>query len=364
VLTGQHAGANLEWTQSTLRVGSSEALDVYISDWNVQQIELHDEQGRHRACWPQGDADVAVAGATCTDGQVSCALAAWAPVRFGAIILCIGPADEPWPDDAELLGRCFLPAPPPDVVRAPRRWPRTGRSLGVIAITASLALLTDTGAVRRADGAVAPVLASEVSASEPVPAASPAVAQAAGDAVQQLRRAIEPKALQGLELEAAAERVIVRGVLDTRGAVDQLNNRLDALPPSLPVSRRFVALPAVIDRLHESLPGLQVRQAGPASFEVSGTVDDVQRARGAIAQQAVDLAELGVKVFGTPQPRSAGLPAMTGMLIDSQGASYIRTRDGAKHLVSWPASAPANPQITTARTARGAAAVLASGDRP
>ena len=349
VLSGLHAGASIEWPGTLLRLGPSETLDVYIGDWNAPPLELErDQEGRHLARWAAADGDLVVAGEQREGETALCLLQPWVPVRFGAVILCIGPSDQPWPDDAQLLQRCFAPqAPAPcDPELPPRRAPRRRVLMGLAAVPC--VVIAASAAMSRADppeSDPAPVATAESAASAPMsmPAASAASAALAApaprpDPVRQLRRLLDPAALAGLALEPAGERVVVRGVLGSRAEVDRLNQLLDRLPPTLAVSRRFVAVPEIIDRLYESMPdsGLKVAHTGKHHFQVSGSVDDLDRTTQAVERIAADLAEFGLRIDTTLQERHAGIPALSGMLVDSQGTSFLRTRDGVKHIVPAP----------------------------
>ena len=349
VLSGQHAGVFLDWVHSRLAVGPSEDVDVYIGDWNAQQIELHrNEEGQHFACWPACDADHAVAGQRCEGDTVVCPLEPWVPVCFGAIILCVGPSDEAWPDDAQLLQRCFAPEPPAAAVvpQRPRRRPRS-RSLLLAVMMAAFAVFAMPSTVSPRDAAAseaAATAAADATANAAAPA-SPQVAPVERPLpAQRLREALSQELPAGLELVPLEERVIVRGVLSSRAEVDHLNQLLDHLPADLAVARSFVAAPDVIDRFNESMPGsdLRIKYDGQNRFDISGVVADVARTSREIERVAADLAELGVRVGADLQPRQKDLLAVSGMLIDGDGTSYLRTRDGVKHIVSAP-------QATTAR---------------
>jgi hypothetical protein len=201
---------------------------------------------------------------------------------------------------------------------APDDGPATGPS-------AASATWTDAGTDAQTAAATSPGSAAHgTAASAPRP-----------DPVRQLRNALGAAALEGLTLEPAGERVIVRGVLASRAEVDRLNQLLDHLPPTWAVSRRFVAVPEIIDRLYESMPdsGLKVAHVGKHHFQISGSVDDLDRATQAVDRIAADLAEFGLRIDTTLQERHAGIPALSGMLVDSQGTSFLRTRDGVKHIV-------------------------------
>lgn len=161
------------------------------------------------------------------------------------------------------------------------------------------------------------------------------------DPAARLRVIVGAQALDGLTLERSAQRVVVRGVLPSRSAVDQLNHLLDSLPVDLAVSRRFVAAQDVVDRLYESLPAarLTVRHLNGAHFEVSGRVSDPVRVGAAIGQIAADLADFGVQVESALHSQHNSLPSVSGLLIDGQGNSFLRTRDGVKHIVASAAVA-------------------------
>lgn len=334
VLTGEHAGAALEWTQDRIQVGSNEELDVYIGDWNTQQIELQrDDTGRHVARWSMPD-DTLALGAESPDGDgFMCVLQPWVPVRFGAIILCIGPSEEVWPDDAQLLLRCFAPEPVPAAAPPqPRRRAPLAYVLGAVMTVAILQVSSATLSTPGAESVGTRVSARNAAHhytpnAQPMTAASP---------VQQVRDAIDAALRESLDVVASGDHVIVRGVLASRSAVDELHLQLDRLPYTVTVSRRVLSAGEIVDRLHESLPasGLSVKQTGPRRFELSGMVADLPRATRAVQPVVTDLGEFGLQIDIALQSRAANMPTMSGMLVDGQGASFMRTRDGVKHIVT------------------------------
>jgi type III secretion protein D len=358
VLSGRHAGVSIDWISPRLVVGANEDLDVFIGDWNAQQIELrHDAEGRPQARWLADADNVGVQGEQRVGADLVCTLEPWVPVRFGAVILCIGPADGEWPDDAELLRRCFAPPPPAEAVgpAAARKRPPVRRRV-MIAAAACCTIAAAPSAMQRSTPApvaaapvaaawvaapasavapVAPAASAAVAAAPAVPASAARSAPSRADALARLQRIVSTPAVGGLAVEHGGERVIVRGVLPSRTAVDQLNRQLDALTVDLPLSRRFVAAQDIVDRLYESMPdnGLSVRHLEHHRFEVTGRVADPARAGAAIRQVAADLAEFGAEIGTALQPLHDALPPMSGLLIDSQGTSFLRTRDGVKHIV-------------------------------
>jgi type III secretion protein D len=337
VLTGEHAGAALEWTQDRIQVGSNEELDVYIGDWNTQQIELQrDDSGRHVARWSMPE-DTLALGAESPDGDgFVCVLQPWVPVRFGAIILCIGPSEEVWPDDAQLLLRCFAPAPVPVPAAAPPQPPRRAPLAYALGAVMTVAILQVSSATLSTPGAES--VGTRVSARNAAHHFSPnAQPMAATSPVQQVRDTIDAALRESLDVVASGDHVVVRGVLASRSAVDELHLQLDRLPYTVLVSRRVLSVGEIVDRLHESLPasGLSVKQTGLRRFEFSGMVADLPRATRKVQPVVTDLGEFGLQIDIALQSRSADMPTMSGMMVDGQGGtSFMRTRDGTKHIVT------------------------------
>jgi hypothetical protein len=198
--------------------------------------------------------------------------------------------------------------------------------------------------------------ATSATAGQDAAAPADSASRSPADPVARLQVIVGAQALDGLTLERSAQRVVVRGVLPSRSAVDQLNRQLDALPVDLPVGRRFVAAQDVVDRLYESLPAarLTVRHLYGAHFEVAGRVSDPVRIGAAIGQIAADLADYGVQVESALVSQHNTLPSVSGLLVDGQGNSFLRTRDGVKHIVA--AAAAASDPVTLSTRMRDSGA--------
>jgi len=334
VLSGDHAGASIDWLGARLMVGRSEERDVFIGDWDVQELELRREaDGRHQARWLADGASATVAGETQDGDSLFCWLEDFVPVRFGGVILCVGPSDTEWPSDAFLLERCFAP---PTVVEAPasesrRSHPR--RSLLLIAAATPIVAMTAAATLHFVPSRAGAHPEPATERSTAMRSAAPV--DASVDPVQRLLSALDSRMLPMLDVQRSGDRLVVRGVLASRADVDLLNNRLDAYAGGPAIKRRFLATPEIIDRLVEALPGREVhvtRESGHR-FRVSGTVDDPVRANQAIGQVASDLAEFGLEIDSDLQSRHTGIPALSGLLVDNDGTSVLRTSDGVKHIV-------------------------------
>lgn len=349
VLSGAHAGANLHWVHQVLKVGQSEDLDVYIGDWNAPTVELHrDADGRCEARWLPQDGSEPMLGAQRDGDWLRYPLAPWVPLRFGAVVLCIGPSDEAWPDDVDLLQRLFAPTPAPSrtvdggEAGAARKRP----AVMIIAVIAGLGLAA-SAAMRPADEQLPGGLLT--SATQTVAASVPTL--------QVLKAALGPRLANGLSLTAQGAGFQVQGVVDTRADLAEVSRVLDRLPASIQVARRYTAAPDVVDMVMASVPGaaLTVERTAPRRFEVSGRTADLSGTQGLIERLGSDLQTVGVElvaaVTDSSKPGTSGA-GISGMLIDPQGVSFSRTRDGVKHIVVQArtsgvgslADAQANPQ--------------------
>jgi len=320
ILTGKHAGACLDWSQDVLTVGSDEDLDVYVGDWNSSTIELRcDDAGQFEARWPQQAGDAA-AGYEADGAFMRCRLEAWVPVSIGGVVLCIGPSDKAWPEDVELLRRHFAPTPQRDEAPARRKRP----ALLFVAAATGIAVIASTAVI--ANGRMADKAA--------LPARMP-LAQASGS-IAMLKSTLGARYSTALDITQQGPAFVVRGVVDTRADLEEVNRLLDTMPARMPLTRRYAAAPAVMELVNESMPGagLSVERTGQRRFEITGRASDLANAEHAIALLSGDLKELGVELLMSAQG-PAGVPptAISGTLIDRNGMSFARMRNGVKHIV-------------------------------
>ena len=339
VLSGAHAGANLHWIHQVLKVGQSEDLDVYIGDWNAPTVELHrDAAGRCEARWLQQDGAEPVAGAERDGAWLRCPLQPWVPFRFGTVVLCIGPADQSWPDDVDLLQRLFAPTPPASLAAVGGDGDNTAAARKRPAV---MIIITIAGLALAASAAMVPADRTQ-----------PAQALKAGNAAptpQVLNAALGPRLAAMLSLSAQGPGFLVQGVVDTHADLAEVGRLLDRLPVSMQVARRYIAAPDVVDMVLASVPGtaLTVERTAPRRFEVTGRTADLIGTQGSIERLGSDLQAVGVElvaaVTDSSKPRTSGA-GISGMLIDPLGLSFSRTRDGVKHIVVQ-ASASRAPQL-------------------
>ena len=339
VISGKHTGAFIDWTRPLMKVGSSEDFDIYIGDWNAQTIELvRTPEGHCQAQWLAGSGELPVMGSQLEGNTYSCSLEQWVPVRFGAIILCIGPANEPWPADADLLQRLFAPPPPPPLpepvavaAKPPARWrkPLMVAGLTLVAVASSAAVLS------MKHGAPLVTIVSTPKAP-----------------IQTLRDALADKRWPELEVLDQHDKYVVRGVLESREDAAEVHQRLDTLRLDKPVIRHFMAAAAIAELVHESIPdaGLEVKRVGSRRFQVTGASVHRDRTNQTLTRLGADLDHVGVTVVSSVDALVVGSPRISGTLTDREGLSFARTRDGVKHIVSITDPATAASAARSATT--------------
>ncbi|MDA8457424.1 FHA domain-containing protein [Acidovorax sp. GBBC 3334] len=321
ILTGRHAGAQIDLTPTRYHISADDAADIQLLDWTAAPvvIDAGDDGMVHIAMASQGPA--ATAGT----------LEDFAPRRFGDVVLCAGPAGAPWPADADLIGRLAQPAVAAVqtvTVKAKAVWPRVtsavvGTALMTAALSAAVAPLGQSEAERKALTSVLPP--------EPLK--------------MRVDRALAETSVAGYEVVQQGDGVLVRGLLRQPADADALRQRLSAFQGDR-IVQSFASATEVAQSIADALgqPGLRIAHHGNGLFTLTGEVANLATLRQNAARVATDLAPLvrGIDVAATERPPAAH-PAMSA-LMDVDGLQYMQTRDGVKHLslVSGPRLASAD----------------------
>lgn len=320
ILTGQHAGAQIELVPTRYHVSADDAADIQLLDWTAAPVVI------------DAGADGMVHIAMQSEGSAAAALEDFAPRRFGDVVLCAGPTDTPWPADADLIARLTQPAvaaaAPVVAVKTRAVWPHVtsavvGTALMTAALSAAVAPLTQNPAERKALTAVLPP--------EPLK--------------MRVDRALAETSVSGYEVVQQGDGVLVRGLLRQPADADALRQRLVSFQGER-IVQSFASATEVAQSIADALgqAGLRVAHHGNGLFSVSGEVSSLSTLRQNAARVATDLAPLvrGIDVAATERPPAAH-PAMSA-LMDSDGLQYMQTRDGVKHLSlsSSPRMAVAN----------------------
>lgn len=312
VLTGQHAGARINLTPTRQHISADDAADIQLLDWSADPMVID-----------TGDDGMVRIATESDEAGTSAALQDFEPRRFGDIVLCAGPAGQPWPADADIIARLVRPPAPP--VPAPQAatgrtrvlWPRVAfAAAGTALVTAAL------GAV------VSPLGASQA---ERAPAA---VAAAALEPLKsRVERALEGTSVSGYEVVGEGDGVVVRGLLRQPSDADALRQRLAPFQGER-VVQSFATATDVAQSIADALgqPGLRISHQGNGYFIVKGEAADLASLRQTASRVTTDLAPLvrSIEVAATQRP-PRGQPAMSA-LMETDGLQYMQTRDGVKHL--------------------------------
>jgi len=114
VLTGAHAGVQLTLGEGNWRIGAHEPVDICLDDWDdaPMVIEVRPADAGALVTWRRSEAAQQRAW---PDLQA---------LRFGDVVLCIGPSSKPWPSDMALLQSVMQPSLADGRARRARRWPK------------------------------------------------------------------------------------------------------------------------------------------------------------------------------------------------------------------------------------------------
>ncbi|MDO3563272.1 HrpD5 family protein [Ralstonia pseudosolanacearum] len=314
VLTGRHAGASLDLLPGDWTVDSADTAAVRISDWTDAPLQLQ----------------VGIeTGVLHVDDEAAAPWPDLEPRRFGEIVLCVGPAGEPWPSDLELLQRLLAP-PPPVVVPAadtvtadasptapPAHRPRAHAGwMGVAAV----ALLTPCA-----------LLLASTREAQNAPQA-PAVAPI--PLIERVRTALSQHNIDGLNIEQRDGEITVHGMAPT--AMESLSVQRDLRNVSPRVRVDMPAAPEVVENLRESMqePGLSISYLGDNRFSVSGAAQQPDRVRAVVDRVRGDLG-VNVKDIALNVRRAnqdGKLDANSVLSVDE--LHYVESPDGTKRFLA------------------------------
>jgi len=319
ILTGQHAGVQLDLTSAHYVISADDKADIQLLDWVTDTMILQVGQ--------DDTISMAMVSAGASEPQADAFehIEDFVPRRVGDIVLCIGDAGQTWPSDIDLIARLTQPVAPAEVPQ-----PRRSR---VIPMAAGALLLA-------AGSGVVMARLSQSSPQTPPDAAQTAASRSRAAELLKVRveRAIAGISAPGLQVVQSGDGVTVAGLLDDRADIQALRQRL-ANFASERVIQSYASASQILQTIADSLaqPGLNVRYQGQGVFLVSGQVADVERLRENIDRVAVDLAPLvrRIDLDATELPSAGHVPTMA--LLNSQGLQYVQTRDGVKHLSVSPA---------------------------
>jgi type III secretion protein D len=341
VLTGVHAGAQVQLAAGTWRIAGDESADVCISDWAVEDLELCiGEDGVTRLRSHNGD-EVLVAD--------------FVAVPFGDVVFCVGPDDAEWPRDLDLLSGLWKTAEP-EVEASGKPAEPAGdaanegieeTTLAADAVPLHAAAQASAPASRRmtwrtAAVALACTAAIGGLATTGVMLAGTQPSEAANmhfdsdTLAKEVDGELHREGLADLHAIARRNSVAVNGIVSTAGDGAKAQRIIDGLAPGK-VQKDYDVAQEDVDNIQQSLAGTgaAVSYSGHGVFKVSGHVQSMATFQTLIAGVRADLddnvrrVDIDVKESPTPTPDTEYTE-----VVATGGLRYVETPDGTKHLFS------------------------------
>ncbi|RFP09354.1 hypothetical protein D0T25_24190 [Duganella sp. BJB488] len=300
VLTGVHRGAALRLSPGRWQIGADPTADIQLSDWRQAPLLLligQDGGTRTQA----DDADAAERP-----------LADMRAVRFGDIVLCLGDADAPWPDDAALLEQLEPVATTVAAVPVPAR----GRPAAhwLMALGAVLGLAT---------GGVA--IYSQPSRADDLPRHDQLLRQVR----QQLLQLRQPD----LEALVQGDLIVVRGLVGNSAQAAAVRQMLQSLAPTQSLAD-IATVSDVIANIQDTLRdhGLRVGYEGQGRFVVDGSSARAAELNQTVTQLAADFGPDVKQIRGRITPlRRDWAAGNNDSALATDALQYVQAQDGSKH---------------------------------
>jgi type III secretion protein D len=351
ILTGVHAGAQLQLTPGTHRVGADDDADIRLTDWRGADALLHvDASGVVSA----QRVAAAVQMADTADGQAVPPVAGeevvllvdFVPMQFDDMILCVGADDAVWPSDLDLLS--MLLTRPAEARFAAERKKRR-RYVGAVVACFVLGIVIVAGSL---------LTTTQMSRA--------ALPRNADDRAQRVNEGLAAAHVTGLQAHAVGNTVVVTGMVTSPADDDAVRNLFARISPT-GISRNYDVAQNDARSIEDSLgvAGAHVRYLGDGNFAVTGAVSSRADLDAALARVRADLdpnvKNIVVQAAENSNVMAAGPAAASySEMISSDDVRYAQTPDGVKHIyaIDTPASdgdAAANANAAGASGASGAA---------
>jgi type III secretion protein D len=333
ILTGKHAGASLDLTVGNHSIGFDHDSDISITDWTFTPLRLVVSAGGDVVgCWFDELSGASGAPGTHALGHASEAgepdptaehpaqshrFVDFEPRTFQDIVLCLGPVDQTWPSDLQLLDKAFHPSPKRGGVKGTGSKLRT-RAVTVLAGAAVLALC---------------VAGSIGLVGTPQAAKPPETLLSVTGRVQQAMRTVS---VNGLQVKADQNALVVSGMVENTEQASAVRNALGAISSPYAITQRYSVASDVAESIRSTvgLPSAQVKYMGDGVFAFAGDTADPKATRQAIDRVAADLTGVVRRIEVTleqTEKKGADIPILSSLKDDD--ISVVQTRDGQKHLV-------------------------------
>jgi type III secretion protein D len=320
VLTGFHAGAQISLSPGEYHIGASADSDILLTDWQGTKVLLHVENDGVVRLSRLQDVDTAVADAEKAEtlarpeNEVT-TLSNFVPVRFGELVLTVGPIDVRWPSDVDLLAT-VLARP-----LAPANGRRMRLSRQTVTLAAACVLL---GAL-----SVVGLLINTTESSHATTLDYP------GAEAQEISNALVVARLDGLRAQAVGKTIVVSGMVLSEADDRAARRILSQFRNGNLIERNYDVAQQVTRSIGDMLGvnGAYVTYLGNGRFAVNGPTVEKRALQTAIARARDDLSTnvtaVELRTSGPAGPELPG-PAYSEMLA-SENVQFAQTPDGVKH---------------------------------
>ncbi|AJX36109.1 hypothetical protein [Burkholderia oklahomensis] len=317
ILTGVHAGAQLQLAPGTHRIGSDDDAHIRLTDWHAPDLLMHVEDDVVRARLVATDIESATPA---EDSPELISFVDFVPMQFDGTVLCVGPDTAAWPSDFDLLSMLLVQRATRPVWRH-----RYARPVAACLVLGSITL------------ALTALSTSQISRAAPPPNA--------GNRVQRVVEALAAAHIDGLHVRPVGDTVVVTGMIARAADADAVRTLLTRITTPGIVSRYDIA-PQVSRSIEESLgvPGARVEYSGGGRFVVKGSAGSREALESAVERIRADLdpnvTEVSI-VASEPAASTVGAgPTSYAEMISAGNVQYAQTPDGVKHV--YAADAPAD----------------------
>ncbi|SOE96850.1 type III secretion protein D [Burkholderia sp. D7] len=323
ILTGLHAGAQLQLAPGSHRIGSDDDADIRLTDWQGADALLEvDVTGvvRITRAREAGDASPHAEAGTVL-------LVDFVPMQFDEMVLCVGPDDTAWPSDLDLLST-LLASPVKVQLASIRQQQKHRRQLTAIAACVLLGGVVLAGAL--------------LATTQMSKAAFP---PSADDRTLHVAQAIAASHVAGLHVQALGNTVVITGMVGTSNDDTAVRALLDRVAPYA-VERKYDVARDDARSIEDSLgvPGAHVEYIGDGRFAITGKIASKSQLDAAVARVRTDL-DANVKEIVVRADQIASdvvdSPDSYSEMVSSDDVKYAETPDGVKHI--FAVDLPAQP---------------------
>ena len=312
ILTGRHAGARVLLDSQQLTIGSDNDADIQITDWSDDALILETE-----------DANVFYSHATTDSSAAKTLFPVLNARRFGSVVLCIGPADAPWPSELTLLQEMMVPSP--------------ANAATFAADSRSATTALPTGPRRRhahlARIALISLAGASLVAWHAYPTTPVITAPDPQLLLDRLQIALVQIGLSDVHAHRTNNDIVIDGFIRNREEQSRLQHWLDAHPG--PWRSHLYNANSIAQAMDEALgvQSLHVSYVGHGVFRISGTTANSTAIKQRFSQISTDFSDqiAGIEWALTTIDPQRQLPRTYASALAQHGLYYVETPDGTKH---------------------------------